>query len=130
MALSDAVKSLVAAMDPDWQDATGQDYQNCIERRKTVAVTVFSTSGVDVAAHGSGLIWLPWITDQSITMCDIMDMVGEMTRNRAELARLLQEFRDDTRLAAFCDECKDQASAFDTSADICEVFWDLERNLA
>lgn len=129
MALSDGERALVAAMDPDWQDVSGQKYDSFIAAGRTVAVTVFSTSGVDATAHGSGLLWLPWITDQAITMCDVMAAVGEIMVDRAALARQLLELKDSARLAAFCDRCTNQGSAFNSSADIRDVFAEIERDL-
>ena len=129
MALSEQETAFAAEIDPDWEEVTGLPYPSTITAGKTLAVTVFSTSGIDVAVHGAGLLWIPWITDQAVTMADMMEAVGEMTADRGELAKRLAEFQDGTRLETFCQRCRSAAVAFETEMDVCEAFATIERDL-
>jgi hypothetical protein len=71
-----------------------------------VAMTANSTSGVDIVKVGAGVIWLPFITDQSLLFVQVMVCLGKMCASEGEFKRFFSKLNNNTKKRKeFINQC-------------------------
>lgn len=58
----------------------------CID---SIAITINSTSGVDIVQTGAGIVWLPFITEQSLQFVDVMNCLGKVCNSQNDFTDFL-----------------------------------------
>jgi hypothetical protein len=85
----------------------------CLNKYKWVEITFInvlafssnSTSGIDASSRGASIIWLPFLTEQSIQFKPMMDAIGEVCYDENEFLSFIESLYGKNR-TSFNKKCK------------------------
>jgi hypothetical protein len=112
-------KERLSAHYQNWFDATKKPYSNVPAQYKLV-ISTSSTASVEAAKSGCGIVWCPYMEEESLLMYPIMRKFGHIVKSDNELiefvGRLLQ---DEQTFRTFSADCEADAKiAFGTKNSI------------
>lgn len=103
-------KSKLSKQFSNWIDASKIPYKQ-IPAKYKIVVSSSSTATVEAAKSGCGVIWCPFIEEQSLLMYPVMDKFGKIAKNEMELELFLENiFHNEQVLNQFLDVCRYDAN--------------------
>ena len=69
-----------------------------------IAVTCNTTAAIDAVSRGCTLLWLPYISEQSLQFSELMDIVGERSDTFEESIKFLKKYNQDTAFRLTVEE--------------------------
>jgi hypothetical protein len=111
----------------NWFDASKKPYSHVPAKNKIV-ISTSSTATVEAAKSGCGVIWCPYIEEESLLMYPIMRKFGKIVRSDNELIGFLtQLFQSDQKFQDFSASCEtDAKTAFEVGKSFSDGYQELK----
>lgn len=90
--LSEISRNVVCLTGKHWSD---------IEFRRTLAVSINTTAAIDAAERGAAVLWLPYLSEQSLQFIPVMDKLGARSNNNNQTITFIQRFQKDKNFREF-----------------------------
>lgn len=126
--LSIAQENKLSKYFPHWFDASKTSYIHIPSQYKFV-VSSSSTATVEAARSGCGVIWCPFVEEQSLLMYPIMSKFGVIVKNKNELDVFIRSsLNNEQDLKNFIDKCQSDANvAFSARCSVDDGYIQLKK---
>lgn len=64
-----------------------------LDLAEVVAITTYSTSGVEAVARGAGLVWLPFLTERFIQFAEVFDAIGKVAYQQNDFLQIMSQLQ-------------------------------------